>query len=217
VWREIVGVVGDVRQGNLDEAPALTLYRPYTQIVEHDMYLMVRTRGTASLPRVSAELRSRLVASGPDRGWSELRAMQDVIRESESMRLRRFVLMLLGSFAGVALVLAALGTYGVTACSVAERTRELGVRIALGATRPRLFGLVLGETLRLALLGVALGSLAAVALTRLLGAMLFGISPTDAATYAGVSLLLAVVVLVAACVPALRAMRVDPITALRHE
>jgi putative ABC transport system permease protein len=217
VWREIVGVVGDVRQANLDEAPARTLYRPYTQIVEHDMFLMVRTRIAASQQRVAALLHSRLVASSAERGWSEFRSMQDVIRESESMRLRRFVLMLLGSFAGVALSLAAVGTYGVTACSVAERTRELGVRLAFGATRRRLFGHVLGETLRLALLGVAMGWLAAVALTRLLSAMLFGIGSTDALTYAGVSLLLGVVVLVAAYVPALQAARVDPITALRHE
>jgi putative ABC transport system permease protein len=181
------------------------------------MFLMVRTRIAASQQRVAALLHSRLVASSAERGWSEFRSMQDVIRESESMRLRRFVLMLLGSFAGVALSLAAVGTYGVTACSVAERTRELGVRLALGATRRRLFGHVLGETLRLALLGVAMGWLAAVALTRLLSAMLFGIGSTDALTYAGVSLLLGVVVLVAAYVPALRAARVDPITALRHE
>ena len=215
VLREIVGVVGDVRQANLDEDPALTLYRPYTQIVEHDMYLMTRARSAPDVPRVAAELRSRLAASSHE--WSDVRAMRDVIRESESIRLRRFALILLGSFAGAALLLAAVGTYGVTAGSVAERTKELGVRMALGATHQQVFRQILGETVTLALLGVGVGSLAALASTRLIAAMLFGVTPTDAGTYACVSLLLVVVVVLAGYFPALRATRVDPITALRHE
>jgi putative ABC transport system permease protein len=217
VWRRVVGVVGDVRQANLDEQPAVTMYRPYLQIVEHDMVLMVRARSATELPGVARDLRARLLALDANKQWSEVRVMRDVIRESESIRLRRFVLILLGSFAAVALLLAAVGTYGVTACAVAERTRELGVRIALGATRPDVLGQVLRETLRLALAGVAIGSAAALALSRGLGAMLFGVSATDAATYVGVSLLLAAVVLLAAWLPALRATRVDPIAALRHD
>jgi putative ABC transport system permease protein len=217
VWREVVGVVGDVRQANLDEEPAATLYRPYSQIVEHDMYLMVRARSASDVRRIHAELRSRLVALHPDAGWSEVRLMRDVIRESESVRLRRFVLVLLGGFAGVGLVLAALGTYGATACSVAERTRELGVRIALGATRTTVFKQVLAETLALASGGLAVGALASMAFTRLLSSLLFDVGATDAPTYLGVSLLLGAAALVAGSVPALRAARVDPITVLRHE
>jgi putative ABC transport system permease protein len=217
VWREIVGVVGDVRQANLDEEPAVTMYRPYLQIVEHDMLLMVRARSSAELGGVSRALRARLLAFDPKKEWSQVRVMRDVIRESESIRLRRFVLILLGSFAAVALLLAAVGTYGVTACAVAERTRELGVRIALGATRPDVLRQVLRESLALALLGVAFGSAAALLLSRVVAAMLFGVSAMDLVTYGGVSLLLATVVLLAAWLPARRATRVDPITALRHE
>jgi putative ABC transport system permease protein len=146
-----------------------------------------------------------------------VQAMQQVIDKSESIRLRRFVLILLGSFAGLALLLAAVGTYGVMAYSVAERTREIGIRVALGATRPAVLTQVLRETMKLAVAGLVLGSLAALGLTRLVSTMLFGIGPTDAVTYLGVSLLLVSVALLASYVPARRATEVDPMTALRSE
>jgi len=217
VWREVVGVVGDVRQANLDEEPAATLYRPYSQIVEHDMYLMVRARSAPEAASITVHLRSHLVAADPNREWSDVRPMRQVIRESESIRLRRFVLILLGSFAGLALVLAAVGIYGVTACGVAERTREIGVRIALGATRGVVLQQVLGETALLAAAGLALGSLAALGLTRFISSLLFDVSSTDAATYVAVSFLLAGITLASGYLPARRATRVDPIAALRHE
>jgi putative ABC transport system permease protein len=217
LWREIVGVVGDVRQANLDEEPARTLYRPHAQIVEHDMYLVLRARSAADASRVAAELRSRLIAVDPGREWAEARAMSQIIRDSESIRLRRFVLILLGSFAGIALILAAVGVYGVTSSAVAERTKEIGIRIALGATRPLVFGHVVGEMMAVAAAGMAVGAAGAIALTRVIRTMLFDVSTTDGATYLGVTLLLGGVVLLASCVPARRAMQVDPVTALRHD
>jgi putative ABC transport system permease protein len=217
VWRVIVGVAGDVRQANLDEPPAVTLYRPYSQMVEHDMYLLVRTRSSSDATRVEANLRSALVAADPSREWSDVRPMHQVIDRSESIRLRRFVLTLLGSFAALALVLAAVGTYGVMAYAVADRTREIGIRVALGASRSVILRQVLGETTKLAMAGLVLGGLAAQAMTRFISAMLFDVSSADVVTYAGVSVLLTSVALLASYIPARRAAQIDPMVALRHE
>jgi putative ABC transport system permease protein len=217
VWREIVGVVGNVRQANLDEEPALTVYRPYSQIVEHDMYLLVRTGSSAQAAPVAANLQSRLTSLDPSREWWDVRAMAQVIRDSESIRLRRFVLILLGTFAAIALILGAVGMYGVASSAVAERTKEIGVRMALGATRPAIFRQMLGDMLVLATAGVALGSAGALTLTHLIRAMLFGISATDPMTYGAVAALLAAVVLLATYLPARRATQVDPMVALRDD
>jgi putative ABC transport system permease protein len=217
VWREIVGVAADVRQGNLDEQPAVTLYRPYTQIVEHDMYLMVRARSSSDTARLTAHLGSQLLAVDPSKYWADVRPMRDVINESDSIRLRRFVLILLGSFAGLAVLLAAVGTYGVMAYSVADRTREIGIRVALGATRSMVLNQVLSETMKLTLAGLVIGGLAAQVLTRFISSMLFGVSSTDVVTYLGVSFVLATVALLASYLPARRATQIDPLVALRQE
>ncbi|MPY86307.1 MAG: FtsX-like permease family protein [Luteitalea sp.] len=217
VWREIVGVVGNVRQDNLEADPAVTIYRPYSQIVEHDMFLMVRARSAPDAARVAAHIRSHLLRLDRSRDWWDVQPLRQVIHESESIRTRRFVLILLGSFAALGLVLAGVGIYGVTACTVAERTREIGVRMALGATRRVVFTQVIGETMILAVAGLVLGSVAALALTRFIASMLFEISSSDAVTYLGVSLLLASFALLAGYVPARRATQVDPIATLRHE
>jgi putative ABC transport system permease protein len=217
VWREIVGVAGDVRQANLDEAPVPTVYRPFAQIVEHDMFMVLRAASDADASRVTLELRTHLTAVDPGRDWWEPRSMSKVIRDSGSIRLRRFVLILLGSFAALAVVLAAVGIYGVASSLVGDRTKEIGVRIALGATRPVVFRQVLGEMMAVAAGGVVLGCAGALALTRLIRHMLFGVSATDGVTYFGVGLLLAGVVLLAAAIPARRAMRIDPMVALRSE
>jgi putative ABC transport system permease protein len=217
VWREIVGVVGDVRQANLDDAPALTLYRPYTQIVEHDMFLMLRAATASDASRIAGELRPLLLGIDRQKEWTEIQSMLQVIHDSESIRLRRFVLILLGAFAGLALVLAAVGVYGVTATAVAERTREMGVRIALGATRTDLFREVLSEVMGLAEAGLAIGLIISMLFTRLVSTMLFGISRVDTLTYTGVTVVLTAAVLMAAYVPARRATRVDPTVALRHD
>jgi predicted permease len=217
VWREIVGVAADVRQGNLDEPPAVTLYRPYTQIVEHEMYLMVRARSAPDTARLTTGLRTQLLGVDPNKDWADVRPMHDVINGSDSIRLRRFVLILLGSFAGLAVLLAAVGTYGVMAYSVADRTREMGIRLALGATRSMVLNQVLREAMKLTLAGLVIGGLAAKVLTRFISSMLFGVSSTDAVTYLGVSLVLGGVALLASYIPARRATQIDPLVALRQE
>ena len=217
VWREIVGVAADVRQTNLDEKPAVTIYRPYTQLVEHDMYLMVRARSAPDAARLVARLHDQLVAVDPSKEWADARLMQDILRTSESVSVRRFVLILLGIFAGLAILLAAVGTYGVMAYAVADRTREIGIRMALGAPHATVLNQVLFEAAKLTLAGLIIGALAAQGFTRFLTSMLFGISPDDAVTYLSVSLLLALVAFLASYVPARRATQVDPLLALRQE
>jgi putative ABC transport system permease protein len=217
VWREIVGVVDDVRQANLDDQPAATLYRPYSQIVEHDMYLMVRIASAKDASRVALDLRARLTAATPGTEWADVVLLDRVIAGSESIRLRRFVLILLGSFAGLALVLAAIGLYGVMAYFVAERRREIGIRVALGATKQSILTDVLVEAMRLASIALVLGAVAAQILTRLISAMLFGVSGGDVITYGAVCTLLVGVTLLASYLPARAAAQVDPIIALRGE
>jgi putative ABC transport system permease protein len=216
VWREIVGVVKDIRQTNLEEPLAATLYRPYTQIVEHDMFLVVRTDAVEDVPRVTREMRARLALAAPGKEWDDIRPWQQVIDGSESIRMRRFVLTLLGSFVLLAVALAAVGLYGLMAYVVAERRREIGIRVALGATAPVVLRNVLMEALRLAAMGLALGAIAAQLLTRLIAAMLFGVTGTDIATYAAVCTFLAGVTLLASYLPARRAAQIDPIVALRE-
>ena len=216
VWRQIVGVVADIRQANLDEEPASTMYRPYTQIVEHDMYLLVRARSASDETRIAANLTAHLRGVDPAKEWFDVRTMRQVIAESGSIRLRRFVLILLGSFSALALLLAAVGLYGVMAYFVVERRREIGIRVALGATRPVVLAQVLAEAMRLALAGVVLGAVAAYFLTRMISTLLFGIAATDAITYLAVSALLVVVALMASYLPARRAARLDPIVVLRE-
>ena len=216
VWREIVGVVGDVRQANLDEQPAATLYRPYSQIVEHDMYLMVRIESPRDAARVARDLRARLALTAPGTDWAEVLPLRQILDRSESIKQRRFVLILLGVFAGLALVLAAVGLYGVMSYFVEERRREIGIRVALGASRAVVLREVMSEALRLAVASLIVGAIAAQLLTRLIASMLFGVAATDVATYAAVWLLLTVVTLLATYLPARRAARVDPIRALRE-
>jgi ABC-type antimicrobial peptide transport system permease subunit len=158
-----------------------------------------------------------LLAVDPTKDWTDVRPMRDVINESGAIRLRRFVLILLGSFAGLAVVLAAVGTYGVMAYSVADRTRELGIRVALGATRSMILNHVLLETMKLTIAGLVIGGLASRIFTRFISSMLFGISSTDIVTYLVVSFMLAVVALLASYLPARRATQIDPLVALRQE
>ena len=215
VWREIVGVVGDIRQANLDEAPAATIYRPYTQIVEHDMFLMVRTRTDRDMARVAASLPGELRKADPTMNWSDVQPMHQVIAQSGAIRERRFVMSLFGAFAVLALILAAVGLYGVMAYFVAERRREIAVRIALGATRPIVLKQVLGEALRLLTIGLVAGALITQAVTRLISSLLFGVATTDAATHLAVFGLLGTVAMLASYLPARHAATLDPMRALR--
>jgi putative ABC transport system permease protein len=217
IWRRIVGVVGDVRQVNIDGAPSATVYRPYGQIVEHDMFLVLRAASQADASRLTRELRAHLIAVDRARDWIDARPMWQMIRDSGSIRLRRFVLTLLGTFAALAVLLAAVGIFGVASSAVTERTREIGVRIALGATRLDVFRQIVGEMSALAAVGGIVGIAAALGLTRTIQAMLFGVSPADVVTYVGVALIVAGAVLAASWIPARRATRIDPLVALRHE
>jgi putative ABC transport system permease protein len=217
VWREIVGVVADVRQASLEDAPAMTIYRPFTQIVEHDMYLLVRAASARDAASLSARLREDLVAIDPTRVWAEVRFMQDAVDASAAIRVRRFVLTLFAGLGGLAMLLAAAGIFAVMACAVVERTREIGIRVALGATRRHVLTDVFGEALMMTGMAFAAGAVAAQLATRVIASLLFDISARDVVSYAGAALVLLIVVLVATGVPARRAVRIDPLVSLRHE
>ena len=210
---EIIGVVGDVHQMGLDAAPEPTVYWPYPELVYSSMTILVRTSNDP-VAMVSAA-RNELQQMDPELPMAAVATMDQLLADSLSRS--RFTMLLLGIFAAVALMLAAVGIYGLIAYSVTQRTQELGIRIALGAQRRDVLRLVLGQGTRLTLLGVTVGVLAALGLVRLLSTLLFGVSATDPLTFAGVAVLLGLVALAACYLPARRATRVDPIVALRYE
>jgi predicted lysophospholipase L1 biosynthesis ABC-type transport system permease subunit len=195
----------------------MTIYRPFTQIVEHDMFLLVRARSAHDTASLAARLPAHLTAMDPGRVWADVRFMQDAIDASAAIRVRRFVLTLLAWFGGLAMLLAAAGISAVMACVVAERTREIGIRVALGASRSHVLGEVFGEALMLAGVALVVGALAAQLATRFIASLLFGVGAMDVVTYAGAALVLVVVTLGATGVPARRAARIDPLVSLRHE
>jgi putative ABC transport system permease protein len=212
-WRTIVGVVGDVRYAGLDDPGEACIYTPFAQTPFFWSYLMVRTTGPPQ--SVAGAVRAAVASVDPTLEAGDLKAMEDVVAESVSRP--RFNVTLVSTFAGLALVLAAVGIYGVISYSAGQRTREIGVRMALGATRRDVVRLVTAEGFRLAALGVGLGVLAAAATTRVLQRLLFEVDPHDPATYvlAGGGLL--ALAALASVLPAWRASRVAPIVALRTE
>jgi putative ABC transport system permease protein len=210
---EIIGIVGDVHQIGLDTAPEPTVYWPHPELVYSSMTILVRTVNDP-LALVSAA-RTELQQLDPELPMAAIATMDQLLAESLSRA--HFTMLLLGIFSALALVLAAVGIYGLIAYSVTQRTQELGIRIALGAQHRDVLRLVLAQGTRLTLLGVAIGLLAALALSRLLSTLLFAVSATDPLTFAGVATLLAAVALLACFIPARRATRVDPIVALRYE
>ena len=213
VWSEIVGVVSDVKSLSAQPEAAPEIFRSYWQWPMQSPILFVRTRGnpTALIAAIRRETKS-VIPSLPS---PKIRLMTE--RVGESMAQPRFQAGLLNLFGGVALLLATCGIYGVLAYSVTQRQREIGVRMALGAQKRNVLSLVIGQGMRLALTGVAIGIVAALALTRVIRSLLYGITPTDPVTFALVSLLLVGVALLACWLPARRAAKVDPMEALRYE
>jgi predicted permease len=212
-WRTIVGVVQDVRYSGLDDTTEAAIYTPFAQTPFLWSTLMVRVQGDvgpamAAIRRAVPEVHPALLASG-------LQPMSQVV--AESVAEPRFNMVLLSVFAALAVILAAVGLYGVLAYLVTQLRRDIGVRMALGARSVDVLRLVLSHSLGLAALGLGVGLLGALFATRLLAALLFGVEPTDAPTFAFVSVFLLAVSLLASYLPARRAMRTDPIVALRYE
>jgi putative ABC transport system permease protein len=211
--REIVGVIGDVKQIKLDAEGRSEIYVPYQQFAVPAMNIVVRTQ-TDPGSMTSAVLQ-QISRVDPDQPVFQVKTMDQYL--GESMAQRRLSTVLLGVFAALALVLAAIGVYGVMSYLVGQRTREIGIRMALGAKQLDILKLVVGHGMWLAFLGIALGVAAALLLTRIMTNSLYGISASDPLTYIGISLLLAVVALLACLIPARRAIKVDPNIALRYE
>jgi predicted permease len=214
-FRQIVGVVGDIADADLDSPNEPILFAPYLQDVGSFITYIVRTGGdpAGAIGAIRASLRStdpQLVLIGPA-------TMDQIIAQSPSVFLRRYPFLLIGSFALLALILATVGLYGLISYSVSQRTRELGIRIALGAQPADVVRLVAGEGARLTAIGIGVGVFAALGLTQLMRSLLFGVSAVDPLTFAGVALLLTLVAAAASYIPARRAMRTDPIISLRYE
>jgi putative ABC transport system permease protein len=214
---EIVGIVDDVRQKGADQAPEPQVFMDYRQWplvgVAPQLYFMVRATGEARLllPTVRAALQQR----DAEARLENVATMDELI--ASSLARPRTYAVLLGIFAVLAVALAAIGIYGVMAYTVAQSTREIGIRVALGAARGQVLALVLRQGIVLALVGIACGIAGALGLTRYLQGMLFGVSPLDAMTFVAVAGFFAAIGVVASYVPARRAMRVDPLVALRSE
>lgn len=212
-WQEIVGVVGNVKQYGLQEDALPAIYVPHAQRPEPAMTVVVRS--TLRPADLVPAIRSRLAAIDRDRPMIEVRTLEQVV--SNSVADRRLPMLILGGFAAAALLLGAIGVYGIVSYSVAQRTQEFGLRMALGARRGDVVRLVLGQGLRLAVWGLAIGFLGSFAAARLIAGLLFGITPSDPMTLGATSLVLLAVALLACYVPARRAARVDPMVALRCE
>jgi predicted permease len=209
----VVGVVGDVRERGLDSNVAAAVYGNALQRPIHtSLAVIVRARTEASsLVPAMREATRELNADLP----MSFRTLEEIF--SSSLDSRRFSLVIFAVFGAVALLLAVMGIYGVISYAVTQRTQEIGIRLALGASSRDILKLVVGRGMLLALIGIGIGLGAAVALTRLMASLLYGVSATDPVTFAAVALLLAVAALVATYIPARRATRVDPMVALRHE
>ena len=210
---EIVGIVGDVHQQDLETTPRATIYWPPGRFTYPFATIAIRTAGDprSIVPAAVAALHE----IDPNVAAADIKTMDEVIDASVAQR--RFTMMLLAAFAGLALVLAAVGIYGVIGYSVSQRTQEIGIRMALGAQRAAVLRMVVGQAMTLAAIGLAAGAVGAWLLTRLMQKLLFGVTPSDPVTFVAVSASLALVAVVAASIPGLRATRVDPVVALRAE
>jgi putative ABC transport system permease protein len=211
--REIIGVVGDVRHFGLDSSPAEAIYFSSNQRPALAMAVVVKTAGPPL--SLTAAVRGSVLAIDKDQPIANLQTMDEIV--SGSISNQRFILLLLGLFAAVALALAAIGIYSVMAYTVTQRTGEIGLRMALGAQTRDVLKLVVGQGMWMALIGVAVGIGGAFALTRVMTSLLFTVTATDPITFVAIPLILAIVALAACFVPARRAAKVDPMVALRYE
>jgi putative ABC transport system permease protein len=217
-WYTIVGVVADVKNSGIDKPTGTAFYLPHTQVplfqnFLRSPYIAIRSAGAPS--SIVSAVRRELREMDPALPLAKVRTMNEVMSATQSRP--RFLAVLMTLFAGVALVLAAVGIYGVISYSVAQRTKEFGIRLALGAQHGTVVNLVLKRGVLLTLCGVALGLAGAFALTRFLSGLLFGLTATDPVTFIGVSLILGGIALIASYIPARRATKVDPLVALRTE
>ena len=213
-WLTVIGVVGDVRHWGLEQEPVVEHYVLYRQRPEFARDMAVIVRGTTPPPQIMRLVRARVRSVDPTVP-AALRTLS--ARVDESLAERRFIMTILAAFGALALVLAAVGVYGVLSFTVAQRTREIAVRMALGAERRRVLVMVVGHVLRVSVVAAVVGLLAARALSRAMSALLFDVSPADPQTYAVVTIVLVGVALCAAYVPARRAAAVDPMMVLRSE
>ena len=211
--REIVGVVGDLRTQNLENEPVPTYYVPLSQLMFGPPTVVVRTEGAPMT--IASEAGKVLRSMEPDSAFYDARTMDDYL--ALDLGRARFQTVLLGLFAGVALLLTAVGLYGVMAQSVAQRTQEIGIRMAMGATRDNVRAMVLRRGTILSFVGTAIGLVGALAVAQLIQSLLYQTPPRDPATYVGVCAILSLVALLASYIPALRATRLDPMVALREE
>jgi putative ABC transport system permease protein len=213
-WITVVGVVGHTKHEGLDAESRVQLYHPYNRLdgfISNNMFFAVRTAGDPD--RAIAAVRSAIHTVDRDVPVAGVATMQTNI--ANSMGQRRFAMLLLGLFAVMAVVLASIGIYGVMSYSVTQRAHEIGIRMALGAARKNVLGMVMGQGLVLVGVGVLIGLAGAFGLTRLIASQLFGVKPSDPATFVLVALTLVGVDALATFIPAMRATRVDPVVALR--
>ncbi len=214
-WRTIVGIVADNRHASLSETPVPTAFIPYQQDLESWPRMGFVIKGTTDAASLTSAVRKELAAVDPSQPVYAVEPMDKLMQTSVAQR--RFIMLLLGSLSAIALALAVVGIYGVISFSVSERTQEIGIRMALGARATDVLRMVLGQGLRVAVIGIVIGLGAAFGLTRLLSSLLFEVSPTDPRTFAVVAVLLGAVALFACYIPARRATKVDPLVALRYE
>ncbi len=213
-WFEVIGVVGDIHHRGLDAEPRPELYVAFHQ-QPHFRGMVVAARTTSDPSALARAITREVFAIDPDQAIAQLTTMSELL--SGSVSTRRFNTTLLGGFAVLALALAVLGIYSVVSYGVSQRAQEIGVRMAMGARGDDVIKMIVAEGLKLAVVGVTIGVIGAIALTRLITSLLYDVSPVDPVTFLGVSLVLALAALVASYIPALKATRVDPVLALKHE